>query len=464
MQKFTVLALASMIISAALVVALPAAYATHLSAPVITSSNVSGNTFTATWTASPFVAGGQDKYQIEIDDNSAFSSPSSPPAVNAPTTTFSGTFADGTYYFRVKAQDQNTETPTEHSDWSQTISFVINTVPQPPADSTPPAITPTVSGALGNNGWYISNVQVSWSVSDAESALTSTNGCETTTINYDTNGADLTCTATSQGGTSSQTVTVKRDATAPVISATVTPSPNANGWNNVDVIVVFTAVDTLSGISGSNSQTQTISSEGQNLSTSATFTDNAGNSATKTASGINIDKTAPTIGVTQNLIYITGQAATSDAACTDALSGIEVCSISSIVTSSVGAHSYVVSATDKAGNSATVTVNYSVKYDFRGFLSPADKSTNKQGSAIPVKFQLFDASGNPVSTATATITVDGNAATSTGSSSTGNYFRYDPTSQQYIFNLNTKPLSVGTHLIVVKLDDGTSRSLSISLK
>ncbi|HEX6383278.1 MAG TPA: hypothetical protein VF177_01290 [Anaerolineae bacterium] len=88
------------------------------------------------------------------------------------------------------------------------------------ADSTPPAISANVSGTLGDNGWYTSDVEVSWTVTDDESAISSTSGCETTTINSDTAGTTLTCEATSEGGTNSVSITIQRDATAPVVSVT----------------------------------------------------------------------------------------------------------------------------------------------------------------------------------------------------------------------------------------------------
>jgi hypothetical protein len=89
-----------------------------------------------------------------------------------------------------------------------------------PSDTTPPAITPVVTGTLGNNGWYTSDVTVSWTVVDDESAISSTSGCDPTTINSDTPGTTLTCSATSAGGTASESVTIKRDATAPEVAVT----------------------------------------------------------------------------------------------------------------------------------------------------------------------------------------------------------------------------------------------------
>lgn len=85
-------------------------------------------------------------------------------------------------------------------------------------DSTPPVITPIISGTLGNNGWYTSDVQVDWTVADGESTVSSSTGCGQKTVTSDTAGVTFTCSATSGGGTASQSVTIKRDATAPVIS------------------------------------------------------------------------------------------------------------------------------------------------------------------------------------------------------------------------------------------------------
>jgi hypothetical protein len=85
-------------------------------------------------------------------------------------------------------------------------------------DTTPPVITPSVAGTLGLNGWYTSNVFVSFTVADAESVVSSTVGCDATTISADTIGTTSSCQATSDGGTSSESVTIRRDATAPSLT------------------------------------------------------------------------------------------------------------------------------------------------------------------------------------------------------------------------------------------------------
>ncbi|MEZ4867013.1 MAG: Ig-like domain-containing protein [Caldilineaceae bacterium] len=86
-------------------------------------------------------------------------------------------------------------------------------------DSTPPVITPNISGTLGDNGWYTSDVTVTWTVTDSESAISGSSGCSATTVNSDTAGTTLTCEAASEGGTNSVSVTIKRDTAPPAANA-----------------------------------------------------------------------------------------------------------------------------------------------------------------------------------------------------------------------------------------------------
>ncbi|MEZ4681469.1 MAG: hypothetical protein R2932_45380 [Caldilineaceae bacterium] len=176
------------------------------------------------------------------------------------------------------------------SDWNAAIvTFKV--------DTTPPVITPQVSGTVGQNGWYTSNVVVSWTVTDPESRVIST--CSPTTINADTAGVQVTCNATSSGGTSTQSVTVKRDATPPTITATAAPAPNGNGWNNSDVTVSFTCADAMSGLVGACPANQVLSTEGSTVnSTPQSISDQAGNSASSNVVTVKIDKTAPGVTVT----------------------------------------------------------------------------------------------------------------------------------------------------------------------
>jgi hypothetical protein len=82
-------------------------------------------------------------------------------------------------------------------------------------DHTPPSVTPSVvSGASQANGFFHGDVTVSFAVADAESPVGDATGCATTVINTD-GSFPFTCTAGSAGGTTTQSLTVKRDASPP---------------------------------------------------------------------------------------------------------------------------------------------------------------------------------------------------------------------------------------------------------
>ena len=150
----------------------------------------------------------------------------------------------------------------------------------PPLDVTAPVIVATVTGTLGNNDWYTSNVNVSWSVTDPESGIASQTGCGAVDVTDDTAGQTFTCSATNGVGlSSSESVTIKRDATDPLIGY----SGNAASYT-VDETVAITcsASDAMSGLASNtcadiNGAAYTFGLGSHTFS--ATATDNAGNDA-----------------------------------------------------------------------------------------------------------------------------------------------------------------------------------------
>ena len=490
----------------------------------------------------------------------------------------------GTFTFTVQVTD------------SSCLVSVVNCQPQIATqaltivvDSTPPVIAPTITGKLGLNGWYVSNVTVTWSVADPESGIASSTGCSSTSIIADTAGFALTCSATNGAGlSSSNVVTIMRDATPPTITASISPanpaltgwynkatgvptitftcadatpgsgiaagacpapvtlgdgpnqsvsravtdvagntsapvtlsginvdttpptiasaitptSPAVTGWYNAATgapTITFTCVDAVpgSGIAAGACPAPVILGSGSNQAVSRTVTDIAGNTSTPAArTGINVDLTPPvivgsripapnaagwnstpvTVGFTctDNLsgvapgnptggttltantplagvtapgacadvagnssgtnvgpikidvtpptitiaapvnggTYPINAAVASNYSCSDTLSGISSCvgpatNGTNFSTSSVGAHTFTVTATDVAGNQTQVTSTYTVAYNFIGFLSPLSAAgtvfaptfsgTVKQGSAVPLKWELFDGNGNVLS-------------------------------------------------------------------
>jgi CubicO group peptidase (beta-lactamase class C family) len=147
-------------------------------------------------------------------------------------------------------------------------------------EDTPPIITPTVSGVFGNNGWYVSNVSVSWSAVDPDSDIISTSGCDAIVVDADTSpaGQTITCTATSLGGTTSESVTIRRDATAP--SAAVLGVQDGDSFAAVDPPDVgCSASDPLpgSGVVDAGPEPEINDDGGGNFTASCTAEDRAGN-------------------------------------------------------------------------------------------------------------------------------------------------------------------------------------------
>lgn len=145
-------------------------------------------------------------------------------------------------------------------------------------DTTPPEITPNISGILGNNDWYTSDVTVSWNVSDPESGIASTSGCDPTTIDYDTTGVTLTCIATNGAGLSnSASVTIKSDATAPTVTATPDRGPDHNGWYNHSLTIAFSSTDLISGVASCDPSVTYSGPDGTSIVVTGSCTDNASN-------------------------------------------------------------------------------------------------------------------------------------------------------------------------------------------
>jgi hypothetical protein len=123
------------------------------------------------------------------------------------------------------------------------------------------------------------------------------------------------------------------------------------------------------------------------------------------------------------------------------------------------------------------TAEAQIIYAFVGFLRPLDNAVTtivKRGSTVPVKFQIFDCSGNAITTGDHTIDVtcqiasvpygDPTVDDAGKSGDDGDSFRYE--APNWIFNLKTNTTyAVGvTYQIWADLDDGTTHTVLISIK
>ncbi|HEX8337455.1 MAG TPA: hypothetical protein VF621_12040, partial [Pyrinomonadaceae bacterium] len=335
-------------------------------------------------------------------------------------------------------------------------------------DKTAPVIGDVTRTPANANGWNNTDVSAQYTATDALSGFAD-GPTDAGTVTFSAEGAGQTQTievTDLAGNTASQTVAdINIDKTAPVIDAARVTPANAAGWNKTDVLAGYTASDASSGLAANSpaSGAYTFTAEGQGQSQTFTVEDLAGNSASATVSGVNIDKTAPTVNVVRPAeggFYAVGEAVPADFACADNLSGNATCDGtvvggSPLDTASSGAKTFTVNTTDEAGNATTVNVNYTVGYR----LSPlyeTDKA-HKAGSAVPVKLQLLDNAGANLSSADVVLHAVGVSLISAeaygpladaGNANPDHNFRFDPTLGEtggYIFNLKTTGYAPGTY-------------------
>jgi hypothetical protein len=116
-------------------------------------------------------------------------------------------------------------------------------------------------------------------------------------------------------------------------------------------------------------------------------------------------------------------------------------------------------------------LSFAVKYSPGGINSTL--RLGLAGSTIPLKFTLNSPQGQPVTNALAGLQVfsvaTGGATAAlvilpSGRSNKGALFRFDPVSQQYIYNLSTSDFTPGTYVLQITLDDGTRHVRMLQLK
>jgi len=158
-----------------------------------------------------------------------------------------------------------------------------------PADTTPPADAPAATGALGNNGWYTSDVSVAWNWTDSESGI-DTSHCVQSSVSSG-EGTAIGVSSTCQdlaGNQASDSLVFKIDKTAPVVSYT----GNAGSYTvDQQVSITCSAVDP-NGANGSGIATGTCANVaglaadfGLGTHTfGAAATDNAGNTGSASTS------------------------------------------------------------------------------------------------------------------------------------------------------------------------------------
>ena len=358
-------------------------------------------------------------------------------------------------------------------------------------DGTAPNVSHTLTPAANAADWSNANTLVHFSAVDDPGGSSVDPSTVTADATYSAETAAQVINGFAfdfAGNRGSDSFTFKLDKTAPSISASKLPATpdGTNGWYRQPVKVTFTCSDGLSGMAACPDPVtlSTNNVAGSPQSVSRTAYDKADNSASAAVGGINIDMETPMLtigGVTDDAHYSLGAVPTPSCSASDSYSGlVGSCtgSVSGGLPNGAGTFTYTATATDKAGNSVTKTVHYSVDYyiapDTAFFLQPINDtghtvsttlSVFKAGSTVPVKFQLRNAAGQIVQANSAPVwqtPAKGNATTSPVDETlfglqgdSGSTFRWDSSAQQYIYNWNTSSTQSGYYWkIGVRLDTG----------
>jgi hypothetical protein len=114
---------------------------------------------------------------------------------------------------------------------------------------------------------------------------------------------------------------------------------------------------------------------------------------------------------------------------------------------------------------SSVTIVEKVRYGFSGFLAPLNANLAfALGRTVPIKFQLTDYNGfvNSLSAVTSlrVLSAQGTDVLTNAGSTT---LRYDPTSNQFVVNWQTKGLTAGTYTVALQLVDGTTYQRAVQL-
>lgn len=127
-------------------------------------------------------------------------------------------------------------------------------------DKTPPVTTPVMSGTMGNNGWYTSDVQLALDASDYASGTAATQYSfdystwypYSSPVTVNTEGqtmVDYKSLDNAGNAESSKSLPVKIDKTMPLVNVSATPDSFKGNHQIVDVVVNGSASDAFSEIS-----------------------------------------------------------------------------------------------------------------------------------------------------------------------------------------------------------------------
>ncbi|WP_426321998.1 OmpL47-type beta-barrel domain-containing protein [Microbacterium sp. E-13] len=394
-----------------------------------------------------------------------------------------------------------------------TLTFKVT----PPADTVAPDVSAVTSPAVadGVGGWFVSPVSVSVSASDAGSGVASVEyklddgawSAYSSPVSIPEGVSTVNYRATDQSGNVSDVkqLPVKRDQTAPDVSASTSPAAadGVGGWFVSPVSVSVSASDAGSGVAsveyrlgegawGAYSSPVSIPEGTTTFSYRAT--DEAGNVSAVGQLPVKADATAPVTSVVVSPgsgVVLAGSTVSATFTATDAGSGVASTEYSTdggatwvaatdagVSFTEVGQYVVKYRSVDAAGNveeAKEVTLTVVQPWTFTGFYAPVDMggvvNVVKGGSTVPLKFELF--SGEQELTSTTAIDslrtvqhscdpaapVDEVETVVAG----GTALVYDTQAGRFQYNWKT-PKSTGCMDVIVRSTDGSELKAQFRLK
>jgi hypothetical protein len=272
---------------------------------------------------------------------------------------------------------------------------------------------------------------------------------------------------------------------APVLSTDRDPEYAGDGGWFRDSVVVFTADSgdpalrdgsDPSGVDpASVAGPQTVAA---GTTVGRTVSDRAGNESASSELPLQVDTADPSLELDCPVSVLLGGSATVNVTASDGQSGLgtDPSGTVDVDTSTAGTKTIERTATDNVGHTRTRSCDVLVRYDYGGLRQPVNSdgsSVFRLGSTVPLKLTLADAAGNSVQGAAVELSLERISTTVEGdyveevvsaTPTNGKAFEYDADSGEYRFNLSTKPLSKGTWMLRITLDDGTVHRTRISLR
>jgi hypothetical protein len=276
-----------------------------------------------------------------------------------------------------------------HQLWNELHPVTQITIPA--VATAPPVVTPHVTGTVGSNDWYTSDIGVTWTVTGETSSV----GCTPSAITVDTSGQTLSCSATNADGTTVQPLTLKLDKTPPTISQFASPASRdgTNGWYRTPPFVTFSCADLGSGVA--TCPLSHLLPEGTGQTSAGAAVDNAGNEATSVVSGLNVDQTPPQLsGAARDAPNSAGWYSADVVVgwtCSDALSGIPAggCPADEAVTGEGASLTANESVSDVAGN-VTSAASAPVRIDRTVPLTTATAPSGWSSTGVTVGLAAID--------------------------------------------------------------------------